>query len=256
MSDGFFLEPGENISKTRMHSIRVHTTLFSGCLSCHACPPCHICPPSYMSPTTHALSCHTCPLLSCMPPLPCMPLPHMPPTCYTCPPATCDPAMHAPCYACPSCHARPSCHTYALRTDKHLGKHYFRKFRLQAVIKYAYNIKSTRFDSQRQHWFNFALNSPFKLGIMFKEMGPVESFWWPVDPFLDLIKICLKISEINLLKAFAGTDSVLDHRSAAEIKQLLSTEHTWRDYTLFTKWRRGRKFTVGSWHHDYGLSVN
>ena len=51
---------------TRMRSSRMHTTHFSGCLSCHTCPR-----------AMHA-RCHVCPLL-CTPP-PCMhaPLPHTP----------------------------------------------------------------------------------------------------------------------------------------------------------------------------------
>ena len=105
--------------RTRMHSSRMHTARFSGCLSCthaplpctppcmppfhHACP---LCPP--LLPCTHApLPCtppcmppfhHACPLcppllpfarhtpLPCTPPLCMPPLPHIPPSpCIPCP---------------------------------------------------------------------------------------------------------------------------------------------------------------------------
>ena len=79
---------GKNYYATRMHSSRMCTTHFSGCLSCHACPlpctpPCHAC-----LPVTH-VPCHANPHHAC--PLPCIPL------CHTCPPMHTSPTtVHAP----------------------------------------------------------------------------------------------------------------------------------------------------------------
>ena len=98
---------GKNYYATRMHSSRMCTTHFSGCLSCHACPlpctpPCHACPP-----VTH-VPCHANPHHAC--PLPCIPL------CHTCPPAT-----HAP-----QCIPQlPPCMPPMNRmTDRPVEKHY------------------------------------------------------------------------------------------------------------------------------------
>ena len=78
--------------KTRMHSSRMRTVRYSGCLSCHIylpssyTPPCHACPLAMHAPPRHAclplamhVPCHTHPL--CHECQPTTPPPHMPHTC-------------------------------------------------------------------------------------------------------------------------------------------------------------------------------
>ena len=79
---------------TRMHSSRMFTAHFSGCLSCIHPSLCHACPPATHVPCHPCLPPGTSPSHIC--PLPCMPHCHGHPI-----------TMHAPFHHAPPCHACP-----------------------------------------------------------------------------------------------------------------------------------------------------
>ena len=58
---------------------------------------------------------------------------------------------------------------------------------------------------------------PFKFGVLFEEISPVESAGTSVDPLGYFSQVFRKISKINFIEPSAGDDGIMNNLSATEI---------------------------------------